>query len=226
MTSIRHASRLVAATAVLAALTLAACSTDESIAGDDPAIVPASEPAGESQASDVPAQYPVTVSSCGRDNTFEQAPDRVVLGYPRTLETLEALGVGDAAYGYALGSYDKLPKGYPSDIVEVSPDYIPAREAILGAQPNLLLANDEAQITGEGGVTYEGLEASGSATYILGGYCSDAPAPTSLDVVLEDVANLGRIFGVEERATEVVTDLKSRIEAARGLGEGQDLSVA
>ena len=206
-------SRLAIGVGLVAALALSACSTDEGIAERDQTAAPAS------------ASYPVTVASCGRDSTYEQAPSRVVLGYPRTIETLEALGVADAVHGYVLGSYDALPEGYPSDVVEVSPDYAPSREAVIGAQPDLFLGNDEGQVTSDSGVSYDDLQGAGSATYILGGYCSGAPAPTSIDVVTEDVTDLGRIFGVQDRAAEVVEELDARVEAARALGEGQDLTV-
>lgn len=224
MTTTRSRSRLaVAAGLITAALTLTACSTDESIAQDDPTSAPTSPGSDESTAPQ--SSYPVTVTSCGRESAYEQAPSRVVLGYPRTIETLEALGVADAAYGYVLGSYDTLPEGYPSDVVEVSPDYAPSREAVIGARPDLFLGNDEGQVTSDSGVSYDDLDKAGSATYILGGYCSGAPAPTSIDIVTDDITNLGKIFGVEDRAADVVGDLESRIEAAKALGEGQDLTV-
>ena len=59
------------------------------------------------------------------DAEYTAPPEKVVLGFPRTLETLAALGVEDSVYGYTLGGYDALPDGYPEDIVEVSPDYTP-----------------------------------------------------------------------------------------------------
>ena len=212
---IRSRHRPTAGLGLVAVLALSACSTDAAIAEADPP--PASAAAA--------ASYPVTVASCGRDNTYERAPSRVVLGYPRTLETLEALGVADAVHGYVLGSYDALPEGYPSDVVEVSPDYAPSREAVIGAQPDLFLGNDEGQVTSDSGVSYDDLAEAGSKTYILGGYCSDAPAPTSIDIVTEDVTNLGEIFGVEDRAAELVEELDSRVGAAKALGKGQDLTV-
>ena len=142
---VRH--RLSAAT-LCGALALSACSTDESVADRNP-----SSPDTATGSTPVAPDYPVTVASCGRDVVYEQAPSRVVLGYPRTLETLTALGVADAAYGYVLGSYDDLPADYPDEIVEVSPDYAPSRESVIGAGPDLFLGNDEGQVTSESGVS-------------------------------------------------------------------------
>lgn len=219
----RSRARLATASSLLTLLALAGCTTDASIADEAPG---AESSANDSAADEGAATYPVTVSGCGRDYVYEEAPDRVVLGYPRTLETLEALGVADAASGYVLGSYDALPPGYPSDVVEVSPDYAPSRESIIGAQPDLFLGNDEGQVTSDTGASYADLAESDAATYILGGYCSGGPAPTTIDVVTDDVLNLGKIFGVPERAAELVADLEERIETAKAAGAGRDLRVA
>jgi len=173
-----------------------------------------------------PAGYPVTVESCGRPGTYAAAPSRVVLGFPRTLETLDALGVGASVYGYTLGSYDSLPAGYPSTAVEVSPDYAPAREAMIAAKPDLYLANDEGQVLGDGTVSYEDLTGVGANTYVLGQYCSDAPAPTSIDRVYADVTDLGTIFGVPDQAATVTADLKDRVAAAAAKNPGAPLTVA
>jgi iron complex transport system substrate-binding protein len=212
----------MASIAVLTAALSASCSTDPSLSGslDEDPVAAADSGQGATD------EFPVTVSSCGREWTFNRAPSRVLLGYPRTLETLDALGVQDVAHGYLLGGYDDLPAGYPAEVVEVSPDYALSREALIGADPDLVLSNDEGQLGGDGGATYDDLTAAGSAAYVLGGYCADGPAPTSLEVVEQDVTNLGRIFGVPERAAELAADLDARVAAARESGNGQDLSVA
>lgn len=79
---------------LVAGLALAGCGTS------------APEPSASTSAQS--AGYPVTVSSCGRDQTFDSAPSRVVLGNYRSLETLDALGVGDAVTGYLLGPDDHV----------------------------------------------------------------------------------------------------------------------
>ena len=160
------------------------------------------------------------------DAEYTAPPEKVVLGFPRTLETLAALGVEDSVYGYTLGGYDALPDGYPEDIVEVSPDYTPAREAMIAAAPDLYLANDEGQVLGEGTVSYDDLSDAGSHVYVLGQYCVDSPAPKSIDRIYEDVTDLGLIFGVPERAAGVIADLKERVAAAAAKNPGDELSVA
>jgi len=172
------------------------------------------------------AGYPVTVTSCGIATEYTAAPTRVVLGYPRTLETLEALGIADSVYGYTLGGYDALPDDYPSRIVEVSPDYAPAREAMIAASPDLYLANDEGQVLGDGTISYDDLTAAGANTYVLGQYCADAPAPKSIDRIYADITDLGMIFGTPDRAAQLITELRDRVAAAAAKNPGNPLSVA
>ncbi|MFT4227884.1 ABC transporter substrate-binding protein [Micropruina sp.] len=192
------------------------------------AAVACSSPAAPVAASAPPSAtgYPVTVSSCGRDFSYAKPPTRVVLGFPGTLDTLTALGVQDSVHGYVLGSLGKLPAGAPAGIVQVSPDYTPSRESMLGAQPDLFLGNDEGQLTGEGTVSYDDLAGIGSGVYIMGGYCAKAPAGRTLDTIEADVTNLGRIFGVDQRARELNQEIETRVARAKASLTGKQLRVA
>lgn len=210
---------LLSAAALLGALT--ACAAGDASTGPAPSASASALRAGAADA----ARYPVTVDSCGRSFTYTEPPSRVVLGYPRSLETLNALGVETSVYGYTLGSYDALPAGYPPSIVEVSPDYAPAREVMIAARPDLYLANDDGQVSGEGTVSHDDLAGIGSNVYVLGQYCSNGDSPTSLDAVYDDVTALGRIFGVTERAEQLTDALRQRVSAAAARNTGRPLRV-
>lgn len=159
------------------------------------------------------AGFPVSVTRCGHESTFTAPPQRVVLGWATTVRTLEALGVADRVTGYVSGANAAMPAGSPA--LEVSPDFKPAKEALLSARPDLFLANDENQVSGtEGTAGWADLEAAGGHGFVLGGYCLDAPAPATLDAVYADVRDLGAVFGVRDRADEVVADLTQRVSAA------------
>ncbi len=215
--------------AIVTALSLAACGATSGNDLTSPAsgetTADASTPVPSSTAASA-ASFPVTVDSCGRDYTYTKAPHRVVLGFPGTLATLDALGVGDSVYGYALGSYAPLPTNYPSRIVEVSPDYAPAREPVIAAKPDLFLGNDEGQVTSKDGVSYDDLASVEANVYILGGYCTDAPAGRSLDGIYTDITNLGAIFGVPDRAAQLTAQIRDRVAAAKAKVAGTPQRVA
>ena len=206
------------ALAATVALAVTACSGGPAGSGSP---APSESPATASAAG-----FPVTVASCGKDFSYAKPPTRVVLGYPGTLDTLTALGVQDSVHGYVLGSLGKLPAGAPEKIVEVSPDYTPSRESMVGAQPDLFLGNDEGQVTGEGTVSYDDLAGIGSGVYIMGGYCAKVPANRTLSGIYDDVGNLGRIFGVSERAATLKGELESRVAKAKESLNGKRLRVA
>ncbi|MGV8874997.1 MAG: ABC transporter substrate-binding protein [Rhodococcus sp. (in: high G+C Gram-positive bacteria)] len=194
-------------TAVAAAvLLLSACSGGQA--------EPTAADSGSGDTSSAQA-HPVTVTSCGVDYTYDTPPERVLLGAPGVVATLDALGVAGSAIGYANGSYafdgiDRFP-GLTSN----TEDYAPSREFLIGASPDLFLSNDEGQLGGQGSAGPDDLETAGGNLYVLGEYCLNSPAPTTIDAVYTDVENLGAIYGVPDKAAQVVTSLRDRVAAAR-----------
>lgn len=171
--------------------------------------------------------YPATVTSCGTDYTYDAAPQRVLLGAPGVIATLDALGVADSAVGYTNGSYefDGLDE-YPG-LTQNTDDYAPSREFLIGTAPDLFLSNDQGQLGGQGSATEDDLVTAGGNLYVLGEYCLNNPAPTKIDAVYSDVENLGTIYGVSDTAREVVDGLRDRVAAARALNtDATPLSAA
>ena len=203
----RLARTLSVAAASSLALTLAACAPG------------ASDPDRTDTGSAAPGAsgYPVTVSSCGVDSTYERAPERVLLGAPGIVRTLDALGVADSAIGTTLSDYATGELGEFPNLTLTSPDYTPSREFLISAQPDLFLANDEQQLLGDGAATAEDLSAIPANLYVLGDYCVDAPARDSIDVVYDDIERLGAIYNVPDAAAELVAELESRVAAAAEL---------
>lgn len=168
------------------------------------------------RATSVPIDaFPVTVSSCGRESTFDEAPSRVVVGWPTSIDTLTALGVADRVIGYTSGDFAPTPEGAPN-AVEVSPDYQAAREVVLATGTDFFLTNDENQLSGnEGGLGYDDLAGLDAGSYVLGGYCIGIAAPTGIQVVYDDITNLGAIFGIPDVAGDLNAELQERAAAAR-----------
>ncbi|AYJ48859.1 ABC transporter substrate-binding protein [Rhodococcus sp. P1Y] len=161
------------------------------------------------------AAYPVTVASCGVDYTYDTPPERVLLGAPGVIATLDALGVADSAIGYTNGSYAFDGIDQFSGLTSNTEDYAPSREFLIGASPDLFLSNDEGQLGGQGSASPDDLNTAGGNLYVLGEYCQNTPAPTTIDAVYTDVEHLGTIYGVPDTAAEVVTSLRDRVTAAR-----------
>lgn len=224
--------RLVAVALSAMGIGLAACSptpaasgsTAPSAASSGPAAAAALAAPGAGSIND----FPASVHSCGREFTYRRAPSRVVLGNYRSLATLQALGVDGSVYGYLLGPDDRgqIPATLPAGLVMVSPETIPAREPVITARPDLFLSFNEAQLLGQGTLSYDDLAAMGANAYVLGAYCAQSPIHGGIDSVYSDITNLGTIFGVQESAARLDEQLRGRVATAKASLDGATATVA
>ncbi|MCK2218684.1 ABC transporter substrate-binding protein [Actinomadura sp. ATCC 31491] len=204
------------ALALVAALALTACS----------AAAPAPTPAARRTAG-AAAGFPVTVENCGRTLTFDRPPAKVVTGYHPALETLLALGLGDRVAGRTFfgesaflpgqkEQYDRIPQLSPTIM-------LPQKEVMLAQGADFVLDNAMASFDAAGGyATVEELDAAGSPVYILGGWCSpEEVLRFTLDDTFTDLRNLGRIFGVPDRAERLAAELRARLADVRKRVEGR-----
>ena len=170
----------------------------------------------EGEAAATGAAYPVTIENCGRQLTFDKAPERVVSLWQPQNEILLALGVQDRIVAFA-GMYTDLPadlaaaaEGIPS--LGESMDW-PAKEVMLTQQADLVVAEllegfafDPAM----GKATVAELEAAGAQVYSASA-CTIADYPNKrLETVYTDLENLGKIFGVADRAQALIDNMKAR----------------
>ena len=153
--------------------------------------------------------YPVTVQSCAREVTFDA--DRMV-GYTgisgwKTLDEEMRAGVAE------------LP--------ELSAKY-PTKEVLAGAEADFFFAGWNYGMKVGGEVTPETLEPLGIQTYELTESCIHVgpKAKSSMVDMYADILNLGRIFGVEGRAEELVAGWKARLaEVTAGVDSSTPLRV-
>lgn len=158
------------------------------------------------------SNYPFTIENCGRTYTYTQAPRKVVVGWPTTVDTLTALGVGSTVTGYISGEFGPAPQGV--DAKALSTEYAPSAETILNARPDFFLANGDSQLSGSrGGVTTDDLSRIGANTYVMGENCKDSPGGTTVETVYQDITNLGRIFDVPDKAAALIGTLRARVAA-------------
>ena len=170
----------------------------------------------EGEAAATGAAYPVTIENCGRQLTFDKAPERVVSLWQPQNEILLALGVQDRIVAFA-GMYTDLPadlaaaaEGIPS--LGESMDW-PAKEVMLTQQADLVVAEllegfafDPAM----GKATVAELEAAGTQVYSASA-CTIADYPDKrIETVYTDLENLGKIFGVADRAQALIDNMKAR----------------
>jgi iron complex transport system substrate-binding protein len=175
--------------------------------------------------------FPVTVKSCNREITFDAAPTSAIANDVNLIEMMLALGLRDHMVGYTGVSgwktLDAELRAGVAELPELSAKY-PTREVLLGAEPDFFFAGWNYGMKVGGEVTPETLEPLGIKTYELTESCIHIgpKAKSSMDDMYNDLLNLGRIFGAEDRATALVAGYQAKLaELTAGVDRSAPLRV-
>ena len=165
------------------------------------------------------AAYPVTVKSCNRDVTFEAAPKRAISNDVNLTEMMLVLGLTDRMAGYTGVSGwktldEEMRKGV-TELPELSEKY-PTKEVLLGAEADFYFAGWNYGMKVGGEVTPETLAPFGIAVYELTESCIHIGPKEKISMadMYNDLINLGRIFGVEDKAKELVAGYEAKLAEA------------
>lgn len=184
--------------------------------------------------------YPLTLTSCGHQVTFDKAPESVVSVGQSTTEILYMLGLADKVAGTALWVNPVLPEFEEVDAkVERLADNAPSFESVLAKRPELVVTAYEWMIGPQGAVgTREMFDDAKIPSWIMPTECIGKDNSQSMDgarsvmfdtaLLYQGIEELAQIFDVQDRGVEVVADLKAReaaaVEKARRLGLSADVS--
>ena len=175
-------------------------------------------------AVDESAAFPLTIDNCGTETTFEASPQRVVTIKSSTLELLLALGLEDRIVGTAF-SDGPVPDEYAdaASELEVLSDKVPSQEVTLAAEPDLVFAGWESNLSAEGAGDRAALDQLGVATYVAPAACKGEgymPDPLTFDEVFREFEEAGAIFGVPDAAADLVADQRAALEAVEPNDDG------
>ena len=165
--------------------------------------------------------FTLTNSILGEDYefTYDSVPQRIVsLASPAT-EMLLALGLEENIAGYAMQE-NEIPEKYKAafDSVHcITEDWTVSQEMIMAMEPDFLMFWN-----GSPDYTYEFLSANGMGTYTM---TSDIDG-AKIQSVYDDFTNMGKIFGVEERAAAIISEMKTKIDpVAEKMAGAEPVSV-
>ncbi|WP_250289657.1 ABC transporter substrate-binding protein [Frankia sp. CiP1_Cm_nod1] len=209
-------------TALAFGLALLATAMASTACGDSSA--PSSTPAGQQPgAVGSQAGYPVSVNNCGRTLRFDRAPTRVISGWPTNTDLLAALGLGEKIVGQYNTSNGSPEPAYAAAVtaIPVLSESAPTREQLLAARPDLIWADGSYLFDGQQLPTLDDLTARGTPVLILSGFCTDDATRAKVTDVTTDLNTLGRIFGVEEKAAQLSSDIDTRLAAVTAKVDGQ-----
>lgn len=167
--------------------------------------------AAESAAPDTGS---LTIRNCGVEETFEAAPERVLTIKSTSTEMMLALGLGDRLIGTAF-SDGPVPERWAEAAADIPllSEKVPGSEVVLEAEPDLIYAGWESNLTAEGAGERADLDALGVGTYVSPAACRSADVPTALtfDDVFAEIEEVASIFRVD--ASEVVDEQRAALDA-------------
>ena len=172
--------------------------------------------------------FPVTVQSCDRDVTFDAAPTRAISNDVNLTEMMLVLGLRDSMIGYTgISGWKTLDEEMRKGVAELSEKY-PSREVLVGAEPDFFFAGWNYGMRVGGEATPETLAPFGIAVYELTESCIHIGVKdkVAMQDMYNDLLNLGRIFGVEDRATALVAGYEARLaKVTAGVDRSNPLRV-
>ncbi len=172
----------------------------------------------------------VVIENNGRTTTYDSVPERVVVLSYSNAETMAALGLEDKVVAAFPGMYtldDVLPEYQEAVaampfITEGLNSGTPNLETVLDQDPDFVLGTYYNFFPVNCGAP-EDYEAAGANVYAQEGtYVAGA----TLENTYNDILNLGQIFHVEERAQELVAEMRAQAdEITTKLAETEPVST-
>lgn len=195
----RTSPRLAVPLFVIGLLALGAC------AGTAP---PAAAPAP------APTAFPLTVTSCGRDVTFEQPPASVLTIGSVAAPLVAAAGASDKIILRTFetasfpGQYGPALSGVP--LITPAKQEL-SREEIVARDPDLVISYEGAKNSPAD------LEAAGIKLLVNKGYCAEAKG--DFEDIFADIELYGRLLGTPDAASAEVSTLRGRVAAVADQAE-------
>ena len=157
------------------------------------------------------ATYPVTVTSCGAEMVVGARPERVIAYTDAQTELFVALGLADVVVG-EIWDFEALVRPENEEAVRaveaLATDAWPSREQVAALEPDFIFAPywffDEV-------APVEDFESTGAVAYLPADGCPE-PAADVFAGQIADIENLGLIFGVQDRAAELVEELRGGLD--------------
>lgn len=164
------------------------------------------------------AEEQVVIDNFNLQTTYDSVPERVVsLSYSET-EILLALGLGDKIVGIAEAdnTVEAVSEEYREEaaglniIAACEDGGVPTLEVVLAQSPDFVYGTSYSYNANYGVGDVSDFQNSGINVYATTSTYKENP---TIEDTYEDILNLGKIFRVEDRANEVVEEMKTEIAA-------------
>lgn len=161
-------------------------------------------------------EYPVSIDNCGFALTIGAAPQRVVAIKSTAAELLLALGLEEQLVGLAFLD-GPLPAEYAGAAnIPVLSEKLPSPEVVLEAEPDFVYGGWESNFAADGAGERPTLQQLGITSYVAPAACrSVKPAKLTFEQLFSEIAEMGTIFSVEERAADLIATQTAALAGVR-----------
>jgi iron complex transport system substrate-binding protein len=191
-------------------------SSDTGVTVDAETATTAATPADTANGDDEEMNvFPLTVENCGLAITYDAPPERAVTMNQAATEIMLALGLEGRMVGTAYLDDEVLPdyqRAYAS-IPVLAAEY-PSQEVLLAAEPDFVYGAYRSAFAEEAAGGRETLLDLGIRSYLSAISCeeeAERPAKMTFATVYAEMRDIGRIFGVEERAEALTADMQATL---------------
>ncbi|CAL9402883.1 ABC transporter substrate-binding protein [Streptomyces sp. enrichment culture] len=168
--------------------------------------------------SDAEDSATVTVKRCGEPVEYT-VPERAVAYEGGSADKLFALGLTEHVHGYVMPPANppvtESPWASEYAKVKMLSDDLLNKEVVVEAKSDFVVAGWNSGFKDERGITPEVLDKLGIQSFMHAESCFNYPGfpekVSPFEALYTDLERLGRIFRVEQKATEVVDGLKKRV---------------
>ncbi|MCK2218523.1 ABC transporter substrate-binding protein [Actinomadura sp. ATCC 31491] len=169
----------------------------------------------------------VTVKRCGEDVEYT-TPRRAVVYEGGSADKLFALGLTRHVHGYVMPPANppvtESPWAGEYAKVKFLSDDLLNRELVVDAKADLVVAGWRSGFSDQRGITPAILDGLRIQSFMHTESCFNYPGHpervTPFEALYTDLERLGRIFGVEDRARDLVAGYRARVEAVRAQAPG------
>ncbi|MBI3959166.1 MAG: ABC transporter substrate-binding protein [Chloroflexi bacterium] len=159
--------------------------------------------------------FPVTIDNCGLGITYEAPPERAVTMNQAATEVMLALGLEDRLVGTAYIDDAILPEYQAAYArVPVLADQYPSQEVLFAAEPDFVYGVYHSAFGDTAAGSRANLLNLGIRSYLSEVACEDValrPAKATFETVYDEIRNIGRIFGMADRAETLIAGMQAQL---------------
>lgn len=171
--------------------------------------------------------YPVEITTYSYNGdevvtTYNEAPEKVLAVYQGSIETMLELGLEDKLVA-AAGLDNELDEKYQEAFKNVNylTEFTPSKETVTMLNPDMILSWGSIFSQEKLGDVNEWIE-KGCNTYINTNTRRKDGESRTIENEMTDILNLGKIFNVEDKAQEIVDNMKEKISTSLESAKDQE----